>query len=316
MQNGLSESEAAARLQWYGPNALREQPRPTFWHRLLVQFQSFVIYILIFAAILSAALGDWIEAAAITAIVALNAVLGVIQEGKAEEALAALKRLASPDAVVVRDGHQHAIPASDVVPGDVVVLEAGNFIPADVRVIEAFNLKVDEASLTGESVPVDKRADVLAPENAIIGDRKNMAYMGTMATYGRGRAVIISTGMQTEIGKIAEMIQSTEEEVTPLQLRLDQLGRTLSIGALVICLLVGVVIFAREMTSGDFEFTAALKNSLMTAVALAIAAVPEGLPAIVTINLAIGMREMIRRNALIRRRVGGDTRQRLRDLLG
>jgi Ca2+-transporting ATPase len=166
---------------------------------------------------------------------------------------------------------------------------------------------VDEASLTGESVPVDKSAEAQVAQNAITGDRKNMAYMGTTATYGRGKAVIVSTGMQTEIGKIADMIQSTEEEETPLQRRLEQLGRTLSVGALAICLLVGVVIFAREATSDNFEFVNALEESLLTAVALAIAAVPEGLPAIVTINLAIGMREMIRRNALIRRLASVET---------
>ncbi|MBN1564298.1 MAG: cation-translocating P-type ATPase [Anaerolineae bacterium] len=306
-EQGLSEQEATARLTKYGPNALREQPRPTFWARLLSQFQSFVIYILIFAAILSAALGDWVEAAAITAIVILNAALGVVQEGKAEEALAALKRLASPDATVIRGGRQQSVPASEIVPGDVVVLEAGNYIPADIRLIDAVNLKVDEASLTGESVPVDKRADITVAKDAIIGDRKNMAYMSTTATYGRGKAVIVNTGMQTEIGKIADMIQSTGEEETPLQRRLDELGRTLSIAALAICLLVGVVIFAREMTSGDFTVVDALTESLMTAVALAIAAVPEGLPAIVTINLAIGMREMIQRNALIRRLASVET---------
>ncbi len=306
-KTGLSLTEAAARLQRYGPNALREHPRPTFWHRLLSQFQSFVIYILIFAAILSAVMGDWVEAIAITMIVALNAVLGVIQEGKAEEALSALKKLASPDAIVVRGGHQQTIPAGEVVPGDIVVLEAGNYIPADIRLIEAINLRVDEASLTGESVPVEKRTSVPVAEDAIIGDRRNMSYMSTMATYGRGRAVVVNTGMQTEIGKIAEMIQSTEEEITPLQLRLDQLGRTLSIGALGICSLVGIIIFVREITSDELDLVAALKDSLLTAVALAIAAVPEGLPAIVTINLAIGMREMIRRNALIRRLASVET---------
>jgi len=300
-ETGLAESEVAARINRYGLNALREQPRPTFWQRLLAQFQSFVIYILIFAAILSGLLGDWIEAAAIAAIVALNAALGVVQEGKAEEALAALRKLTAPDAHVVRGGHQRVLPASEIVPGDIVVLEAGNYIPADVRLIEAVNLKVDEASLTGESVAVEKRADLTFAPSSPLGDRKNMAYMGTTATYGRGRAVVVSTGMQTEIGKIADLIQSTPEEATPLQMRLEELGRTLSIGALAICLLVGVVIFAREMASGDFKLVDALEDSLLTAVALAIAAVPEGLPAIVTINLAIGMREMIRRNALIRR---------------
>jgi len=298
---GLTPQEASDRLAQTGPNALREQPRPTFWHRLLAQFQSFVIYVLIFAALLSAALGDWIEAVVILAIVVLNATLGVIQEGKAEESLAALRRLTSPEATVIRGGFQQIIPSSQVVPGDIVVLEAGNYIPADVRLIEAVNLKVDEASLTGESVPVDKRADVELPEDAIIGDHTNRGYMATTVTYGRGKAVVVATGMATEIGKIADMIQSTEDETTPLQQRLDELGRTLSIAALAICLLVGVVIFAREITSDEFTLGSALEDSLLTAVALAIAAVPEGLPAIVTINLAIGMREMIRRNALIRR---------------
>ncbi len=298
---GLTTAEAETRLALVGPNALREQPRPTFWQRLLAQFQSFVIYVLIFAALLSAALGDWLEAAAILAIVALNAALGVIQEGKAEEALAALHRLTAPEAIVVRDGSQQNIPASQIVPGDIVVLEAGNYVPADVLLLEAANLKVDESSLTGESVAVDKRADITVSEDSLPGDRKNMGYMGTTVTYGRGRAVVVSTGMATEIGKIADMIQSTEEETTPLQRRLDQLGRTLSIAALVICVLVGVVIFAREISAGDIDLASALEDSVLTAVALAIAAVPEGLPAIVTINLAIGMREMIRRNALIRR---------------
>ena len=298
---GLSEQEAAQRLAHYGPNQLREQPRPTFWQRLLAQFQSFVIYILILAAILSAVLGDWVEAAAITAIVMLNAVLGIVQEGKAEEALKALQKLTSPDAAVIREGRQRNIPAAELVPGDIVVLEAGNHIPADVRLLTAINLKIDEASLTGESVPVDKRIDLEIHPNAPLGDRKNMAYMGTTAIYGRGKAVVVRTGMQTEIGKIADLIQSTETEETPLQRRLDQLGRTLSVGALVICLMVGIVIFAREITQTNYELLEAFEEALMTAVALAIAAVPEGLPAIVTINLAIGMREMVRRNALIRR---------------
>ena len=300
-KRGLSDAVVMERTQQFGPNALQEQPRPTFWQRLLAQFQSFVIYILIFAAILSGLLGDWVEAVAIAAIVVLNATLGVIQEGRAEEALAMLRRLTSPEALVIRGGHQHVLPASQLVPGDIVVLESGNHVPADVRLVETMNLKVDEASMTGESVPVDKRADRIVAEDAVLGDRRNMAYMSTTVTYGRGKAIVVNTGMQTEIGKIADMIQSTETEITPLQRRLDELGRVLSIGSLVICLVVGVVIFIREMTGGDFEFFDALSDSVMTAVALAIAAVPEGLPAVVTINLAIGMREMIRRNALIRR---------------
>ncbi len=298
---GLSSAEAAARLKQYGPNALRERPRPTFWQRLLAQFQSFVIYILIFAAILSAALGDWVEAAAIAAIVLLNAILGVVQEGKAEEALAALRKMAEPEATVIRDGHHEIIRAEHIVPGDIIILETGDYVPADARLLETMNLRVDESSLTGESMAVEKHAEHQLPEDVIIGDRSNMVYMGTIVTYGRGKAVVTATGMHTEIGKIADMIQSTDEEETPLQRRLDQLGRTLSIGALAICVLVGGVIFAREITSGDFSLTAALEDSLLTAVALAIAAVPEGLPAVVTINLALGMREMIKRNALVRR---------------
>ncbi len=298
---GLSSAEAAARLERYGPNALREQPRPTFWQRLLAQFQSFVIYILIFAAVLSAALGDWVEAAAIAAIVLLNAILGVVQEGKAEEALAALRKMAEPEATVIRDGHRETIRAEHIVPGDIVILETGDYVPADMRLLETMNLRIDESSLTGESVAVEKRADKQLAEELILGDRSNMAYMGTIVTYGRGKGVVVATGMHTEIGKIADMIQSTEEEETPLQRRLDQLGRTLTIGALIICVLVGAVIFAREMASGEFSLAAALEDSLLTAVALAIAAVPEGLPAVVTINLALGMREMIKRNALVRR---------------
>ncbi len=298
---GLSEAEVRERIALYGSNALREQPRPSFWQQLIAQFQSFVIYILIFAAVFSIFLGDWIEAAAILAIVALNAILGVIQEGRAEEALAALRKLSSPDAIVIRDGQQSIISAGSVVPGDVVVLEAGNFIPADLRVIESVNLKIDEASLTGESVAVDKRADLLVSEDAVLGDRRNMAYMGTTATYGRGKGIIVGTGMQTEIGKIADMIQSTEDRGDTSATASRSAGTDISIGALVICMLVGVVIFIREVASSDSKLVDALTDSIMTAVALAIAAVPEGLPAIVTINLAIGMREMIKRNALIRR---------------
>ena len=299
--SGLTAQQVQERLAQVGQNALPEQPRPTFWQRLLAQFKSFVIYVLIFAALLSAALGDWIEAAVILAIVVLNATLGVIQEGKAEESLAALRRLTSPDAVVIRGGSRQTVPASQIVPGDIVVLEAGNHIPADVRLIEAANLKIDESSLTGESVPVDKRADIELAADAVIGDHVNRGYMATTATYGRGKAVVVATGVATEIGKIADLIHSTEDEATPLQQRLDGLGRTLSVAALAICLLVGVVIFTREIASDGATLAHALEDSLLTAVALAIAAVPEGLPAIVTINLAIGMREMIRRNALIRR---------------
>jgi Ca2+-transporting ATPase len=308
---GLTAEEAARRLQVCGLNELQERPRPGFWQMLLAQFNNFVIWILIVASIISALLGDYIEAGAIMAIVVLNAVVGVIQEGKAEEALAALKRMAAPDAHLVRDGHRYTVPAREVVPGDVVLLEAGNYVPTDVRLLEAFNFKVEEASLTGESVPIQKDASSTAASDAVLGERRNMAYMSTMATYGRARGIAVATGMGTEIGRIAEMIQSYEEEPTPLQVRLDQLGKWLGWGSLAICGLVFVVAVAREAQwnliseLGLLDYLRTQRETIvelfLVAVSLAIAAVPEGLPAIVTINLALGMREMVKRNALIRR---------------
>jgi Ca2+-transporting ATPase len=310
-RQGLAEAEARRRLEAGGYNELQERPRPGFWEMLLAQFNNFVIWILIGASIVSALLGDYVEAVAIMAIVILNAVIGVVQEGKAEEALAALKKMAAPDARVVRDGHRVTIPGRELVPGDLVLLEAGNFVPADVRLLESVNLRIEEASLTGESHPIEKRADARVLENAVLGDRKNMAYMSTLVSYGRGRGVVVATGMQTEMGHIAEMIQSYEEEPTPLQTRLDQLGRWLGWGSLLICALVFVVAVVRETQwsvlagSGLGDYLAAEREQIvelfMVAISLAIAAVPEGLPAIVTINLALGMREMVQRNALIRR---------------
>ncbi len=232
---GLTSDEAARRLAERGYNELHERPRPGFWQMLLAQFNNFVIWILIVASVIAALLGDYIEAAAIMAIVILNAVVGVIQEGKAEEALAALKKMAAPDAHVIRDGARVTIPARELVPGDVVILEAGNYVPSDVRLVESINLKIDEASLTGESFPIQKDAARIAAVDSVLGDRRNMAFMGTMATYGRGQGLVVSTGMETEMGRIAEMIQSYEEEPTPLQVRLDQLGKWLGWGSLIIC---------------------------------------------------------------------------------
>jgi Ca2+-transporting ATPase len=299
---GLSAEEAQRRLEAYGRNELREQPRPGFLQRLLNQFRSMVVLLLIAASIVSAALGELYEAGAIILIVILNAILGVVQEGRAEQALAALKKLSAPEARVLRETHVVTIPEAEVVPGDIVLLEAGNYIPADVRLIQSANLKIDEASLTGESVPVNKYADVEIAEDAVLGDRKTMGYKSTIATYGRGEAVVVATGMETEIGKIAEMIQSVEEEETPLQKRLDQLGRWLVYGSLGICGLIFAIGFGRAwLNPGELTLGEAALDSFLTAIALAIAAVPEGLPAVVTINLAMGMREMIARNALIRR---------------
>ncbi len=303
VENGLPEETALARLKEHGPNELQEPPRPTYLKRILDQLNSFVVIILIVASLVSAALGDWVEAAAIMAIVVLNAVLGVVQEGRAEEALAALKKMAAPDAHVVRGGHRLSVPARELVPGDIVLLEAGNFVPADVRLAESINLKVEEAALTGESVPVQKFADHTLDSEAALGDRSNSAYMGTMVTYGRGRGIVIATGMRTQIGLIAEMLQSFADEKTPLQKKLDDLGRTLGIASLAICGLVFAVGVGRYLMNPapGSTLVEAITELFIIAVSLAIAAVPEGLAAIVTICLALGMSEMVRHHALIRK---------------
>jgi len=259
---------------------------------LLGQFNDFLVLILIASAVISLFLGEYLDAGVILAIVVLNAILGVIQESKAEESLAALRKMAAPEARVLRDGHVLTIPSRELAPGDVVLLEAGHYVPADLRLVEAVNLRVDEAALTGESAPVNKDAEVVLDHELPVGDRRNSAFMGTMVTYGRGRGIVVATGMNTQFGMIAEMIQSYEEEATPLQRKLDQLGRWLGIACLVICGVVGLVGILHGLPPLEM---------FMTAVALAIAAVPEGLPAVVTICLALGMREMIRRHALIRR---------------
>ena len=297
-ENGLTSEEAAERLAMYGPNQLIEAPQPTFWHMLWEQLNNFVVILLIVASAISALLGDYVEAGAILAIVVLNAVLGIIQQRRAEEALSALKRLAAPDAQVMRAGHRQAIPGRDLVPGDIVFLEAGNYIPADVRLLEAVNLRVEEASLTGESQAVQKNAAAVLDRSIPLGDRRNTAFMGTLVSYGRGRGVVVSTGMHTQLGLIAQMLQSVEEEPTPLQRRLDQLGKVLGWATLAICAIV--------FTAGWLRGYDPLEMFII-AVSLAIAAVPEGLPAVVTITLALGMREMIHRHALIRRLASVET---------
>jgi Ca2+-transporting ATPase len=308
--HGLTSTEAAARLAHYGRNELNEAPRPTFLQLVLAQLNNFVVILLIVASLISALLGDWVEAGAILLIVVLNAILGVVQESRAEESLAALKKLAAPEAQVLRDGVHTTAPASDLVPGDLVFLEAGNFVPADLRLLEAVNLRVEEAALTGESAPVQKNAALILDENATLGDRKNTAFMGTTVVYGRGQGVVVATGMSTQLGLIADMLQRVESEETPLQRRLDQLGRLLGWGALAVCAIVFLLGLAR---SGLFVegFSPAVRDELvesfMIAISLAIAAVPEGLPAVVTISLALGMREMVRRHALIRRLASVET---------
>ncbi|MCX8025375.1 MAG: HAD-IC family P-type ATPase, partial [Thermanaerothrix sp.] len=297
LETGLTTEEAKRRLAQFGPNQLAEAKRRTFLHMVIGQLNNFVVILLIVAAIISGAISlsqsePLVDSAAIIAIVILNAVLGVIQESRAEQALATLRQLAAPEALVLRDGRRQTIPARELVPGDIVFLEAGNYVPADLRLLEAVNLRVEEAALTGESVAVEKDATTLLKEDAPLGDRKNTAFMGTLVVYGRGRGVVVSTGMRTQLGMIATLLQTMEEEETPLQRKLDQLGKTLGIAALAIC---GLVFLTGILQGGH------ILEMFMVAVSLAIAAVPEGLPAIVTISLALGMREMIRRHALIRR---------------
>ncbi len=301
---GLTDDQVEKRQGKYGMNELMEKPRPSFFQLLISQLNNFIVILLIIASIVSAILGDWIEAGVIMLIVVLNAILGVVQESKAEEALAALKKMAAPECQVLRNGVRVSVPARGLVPGDIVYLEAGNYVPADIRLIESVNLRVEEAALTGESVPVQKNAAILADPSAALGDRKNSVFSGTLVNYGRGHGIVVSTGMQTQLGMIAGMLQTMEEEETPLQVKLDQLGKTLGIAALAIC---GVVFLLTLVRSGVFvsginsETGPLIVESFMIAVGLAIAAVPEGLAAVVTISLALGMREMVQRHALIRK---------------
>lgn len=295
---GLSPEEVRKRLEKYGANELKEKEKESLLSKVIKQLKDFLVLILIGASIVSGIVGEISDAIVIIAIVIVNAVLGVIQEGKAEQALAALQKMSSPNARVLRNGSIQIIPAKNLVPGDVVLIEAGDSIPADLRLIESVNLKVEEASLTGESVPVDKDAQAVFNSDIPIGDRKNMAYMSTIVTYGRGRGIIVGTGINTQIGKIAEALQSYKDETTPLQQKLNELGKWMGIGCLVICLLVFGIGFMR---GGD------LLELFLVAVSLAVAAIPEGLPAVVTIVLALGMKRMVQRNAIVRKLLAVET---------
>ena len=311
LEHGLTRQEAATRLARDGPNELSEQPRPGFIRLLWDQFNNYLVIILIVAAVISFALGEWVDSIAIFVIVALNAIVGVIQESKAEQALAALNKMAAPNAQVIRDGHHLIVPGREIVGGDIVLLEAGNFVAADVRLFESYNLKVDEASLTGESLPVEKNHAVVLDREVPLGDRRNTAFMGTLVSYGRGKGLVTGTGMNTQIGLIAQMIQSFEDESTPLQKKLEHLGKVLGTACLAVCAIVFVYGLFRDTSLAkvpDIGLVGYLEteradiiNLFMTAVSLAIAAVPEGLPAIVTICLAIGMQRMIKHHALIRK---------------
>ncbi|MCX8125337.1 MAG: HAD-IC family P-type ATPase, partial [Spirochaetes bacterium] len=269
--NGIPQKEAESRLISYGFNELKEKKKRTPIIMLLNQFTDFMILVLLAAALLSGFLGEVSDTIAIIVIVVLNAIIGFVQEYRAEKAMEALKKMAAPLATVIRDGKTVTIPAREIVPGDIVMLEAGKIVPADIRLIEAVQLKIEEAALTGESIPAEKQTQPIGEENLPLGDRKNMAYKGTIVTYGRGTGIVVATGMQTELGKIAIMIQEEEEVKTPLQKRLTVFGKKLSIAVLAIC----IVIFAIGLLRGEEPL-----RMLLTAISLAVAAIPEALPAV------------------------------------
>src|SRR5688500_9054993 len=289
---GLTGSVATERLARFGRNELAEPPREPWWRRLARQFADLLIWILIAAAVISGVLGEWLDAIAILAIVVLNGVLGFVQEGRAEQALAALRKLSSPRAKAIRDGRSQNLPAAELVPGDRVDLEPGDRVPADVRLVHTAGLRVEEAALTGESVPTDKDHDEVLDPGAPLGDRVNMAYMSTTVAAGTGSAVVVATGMTTEIGHIAGLIQQQPVEQTPLQKRLAELGKML---VYVVLAVVAVMFVVQVVRGGE------LVEAFLLSVSLAVAAVPEGLSAVVTVALALGLQRMARRNGLIRR---------------
>ncbi|RJQ53857.1 MAG: cation-translocating P-type ATPase [Desulfobacteraceae bacterium] len=289
---GLESSEASGRLDRYGPNELEERGAKSAWRILGEQFTASMIIILIVAAVISALLGDSKDATAILAIVIINGLFGFRQEYKAEKAMAALKKLSVPNVGVLRDGSVQEVSARDLVPGDIVLFEEGTLIPADCRLLEHVRLQIQEAALTGESAPVEKDPDTALSSETPLAERSNMVYMGTAVTSGRGRGVVVHTGMETELGRIASMIQTVEDKSTPLQNRLKRLGRTLAAAAL---LLIGIVIVLGAVRGEDFKLL------FLTAISLAVAAIPEGLPAVVTISLALGSQRLLKRHALIRK---------------
>lgn len=300
--NGLNSDEVNERVKKYGLNKLAVKKGKSTIRLFFEQLNDALIYILIGAAVISGLLGEISDAIIIGAVVLINAVVGVIQESKAEQALEALKKMASPKAVVKRDGSLKEIPSEEVVPGDIIIIDAGRYVPCDLRIVESANLKLDESALTGESIPVEKAADIVFDEkNVALGDQVNMAFMSTTATYGRGIGIAVETGMSTEIGKIASLIENSPQELTPLQQKLDRFGKTLGISILILC----GVMFIVEVLQKYFITGSVSKNALLemflTAVSLAVAAIPEGMPATVVIVLAIGMQKMIKRNAIIRK---------------
>jgi Ca2+-transporting ATPase len=298
--HGLMSVEVATRQHDYGFNELMEKGRESLFQKFQKQFKDLLVLILLAASIISFFVGDITDSLVIISIVILNASLGVFQESKAEKALEALKKMAAPAAKVVRDGNVTLIPARELVPGDVVILEAGDYIPADLRIMETANLKVEEASLTGESVPVEKNRMEIEEEVAL-GDRHNIGFMSTVVTYGRGKGIVVETGMRTEIGKIAEMMQSSKEDSTPLQKKLEEFGRNLGFLGIIVCATVFVMgVYTGYQATGSLDIKL-VQLMLMTAISLAVAAIPEGLPTVVTIVLALGMQRMVKKNAIVKK---------------
>jgi len=291
-RNGLTPEQAEERRRRYGANEIREGRRCGPLAMFLGQFTDFMILVLIAAAIVSGLIGDRVDTLVLVAIVVLNAVIGFVQEYRAERAIAALKQMAALQAQVVRGGQTTLIPAMELVPGDVVRIEAGNAVPADLRLIEVVQLKIEEAALTGESQPVEKIARAIHEPELALGDRRNMAYKGTLVTYGRGRGLVVATAMETELGRIAALLRAEGEVKTPLQKRLARFGRVLAIAVLAIC----AIMFAAGLLRGE-----PLLLMLLTAISLAVAAIPEALPAVVTVSLALGARKLVSLNALIRK---------------
>ncbi|MBO5398127.1 MAG: calcium-translocating P-type ATPase, PMCA-type [Clostridia bacterium] len=297
LEKGLSSEDVVKRREKYGSNELKAKKKKSLLVKFLEQFKDFMIIVLIIAAIVSGIVGvkegeGFTDSIIILIVVIVNAIIGVAQENKAEKSLEALQKMSSHVAKVIRNGKLEIVQSAELVPGDIVVLDTGDFIPADLRIIEAINLKSQEAAMTGESVPVDKFSDKIEDEEISLGDRKNILFSSSLITYGRGKGIVVETGMNTEVGKIASMINETEDSATPLQIKLNNLGKTLGIVALAICVLIFIVgtLYGKEPI-----------HMFMTAVSLAVAAIPEGLAAVSTIVLAIGVQRMVKRNAIVKK---------------
>ena len=297
IDEGLSTAQVEEKRQKYGYNELKAKKKKSLFVKFLEQFKDFMIIVLIIAAIVSGIVG-YMEGEGVTdsiiilIVVIVNAIIGVVQESKAEKSLEALQKLSSHVAKVVRNGKVEVVASRELVPGDVVVLDTGDYVPADLRIIESANLKSQESSLTGESVPVDKNAETITDEKVGIGDRTNMLFSSSLITYGRGKGIVVETGMNTEFGKIATIINDTEGAATPLQIKLNKLGKTLGIAALAICIVIFIIgiLYGKDII-----------DMFMTAVSLAVAAIPEGLAAVSTIVLAIGVQRMVKKNAIVKK---------------